>query len=349
MTNTEPSFKILLCEGITDGFARASLACSILEKKGFNYKFAYTDSFTERNKVDEEILSSGLGLKTKGLEKLPADWEKFYTKLSINQTAEAQTAEDFQDKKPIIVDTRNSAKYWEHKARLLKSNEEEIYQDYSDEFKKILKTGNIIKLALQPAKTRKLFIHYRLGDIALLSIKDVENALGLKTNQKNMWISPLQPRAISFDEIINLASKKGINGTKIILDRFVPAQIYENFLINNAKNFDHIHLSSDGFARSAKAIKQHLKINEDLKEIENKLENYFLGKIKSFVHSTSIGETPATIKKTLTECGSASHWQIGGSSFPFDLFQKTGGARIRYSAPLAQRPNRIKRIFKGML
>ena len=69
MTNTEPNLKILLCEGITDGFARASLACSILEKKGFNYKFAYTDSFIERNKVDEEVLSSGLGLKPKTARK----------------------------------------------------------------------------------------------------------------------------------------------------------------------------------------------------------------------------------------------------------------------------------------
>jgi len=48
------------------------------------------------------------------------------------------------------------------------------------------------------------------------------------------------------------------------------------------------------------------------------------------------------------ECDSASHWQMGGSYIPFDLFQESGQARIHYSVPLTQRPNRTKRIFKGM-
>lgn len=349
MTNKEPNLKILLCEGMSDGFARASLACSILGEKGLSYKFAYTDSFTKRNKVDEEVLSSGLGLKAKGLEKLPSDWEKIYTKLSLSQAAEIHNKEVLRDNKPIVLDTRNSANYWNDKAKLINVKNDQIYQDYSEEFKRILRTGSIIQLALQPVKTRKLFIHYRLGDVALLSIKEIENALEIRTNFKDMWICPLHPKMITFDQIISLASKKGKLGTKIILDRFVPASIYENFLTSNSKNFDNIHLSSDGFGESARAIKRYLKVDQDLKEIETKLEIYFLGKIKSLVNSASIGETPATIKRTLTECGSASHWQMGGSSFPFDLFQKTGGARICYSAPLAQRPTRIKKIFKGKL
>ena len=104
MTNTEPNLKIMLREGIINCFAGASLSYSTLEGESLKYKIAYTDAFKGRNNVDEEVLSS-----RPALEIPPANLKNFHTKSSPGQTAETPNAEAFQDKKPITVDTSNSA------------------------------------------------------------------------------------------------------------------------------------------------------------------------------------------------------------------------------------------------
>lgn len=347
MINYNRKYKILLCEGITDGFARAALASSILGQNNIQYTFAYTQDFLNRNKIDFNTLSHGLGLGTKGLELLPGNWEETHTKIAIDKASKLNPAND-KPNRAIIIDTRNEAKFWKHKKDIYGSGQP-LYNEYSEEFQEILKTGKIIQTAQQKSIHKSLFIHYRLGDIALLSTKDLEKALGLHIKTKPGWICPIHPGIMSFDDIIKLSHIKGIFGTKIILDRFIPPSIYKKFLRNHLDSFDYIHLSSDGFTRSAITIKQLFQLNESLQNIENKLEDFFLMKIKSLVSSFSIGETPKKMNQSLLACANASHWQRGGSQYPFDLFQKCGVIKPFHSGPLKDRPSRIEKIFKRQM
>ena len=88
-----------------------------------------------------------------------------------------------------------------------------------------------------------------------------------------------------------MAPITGKEGTKIILERFIPNRIYEKFLRDISTKFQSIHFSSDGFTRSAIATKRIFGINETIKNIENKLERLLSSRIKKSQQLTLLEKT----------------------------------------------------------
>ena len=349
MLNNRPAIKILLCEGITDGFARASNAVEALKKSNKDYTFAYTAEYLQRNKISSKTLSKGLGLYTKGVAELSKNWEDTHEILSIGQCGKIDTILEKNPKAQIIIDTNNTARFWNESNAILGKSGKKTYQRYCNDFENIIRSGQILKKATKPPRENKLFIHYRLGDIALLSCKDLAKIFNIEPEEYSLWLCPLQNELLSFDNIINMIPTTGKEGTKVILERFIPNKIYEKFLRNISPQFQSIHFSSDGFTRSAIAAKRIFGIDETINNIEIKLESLYLSKIKKIATTFSIGEDLHTMDVTLRECASASHWQMGGSCFPFDLFQKCGIERPFCSPPLRNHPSRIRKIFKNKL
>ena len=349
MAKSRNPIKILLCEGLTDGLARASNAAEVLKKTSSDYTFAYTKEYIQRNRIDHETLSVGLGLSSKGIQQLSEDWRDTHELISISQCMEINSLTKDNPNTNFIVNTDTAPLFWEESRSILGQAGKATYQRYSSEFEKVIRSGSILKKAERPPEANKLFIHYRLGDIALLSCKDLAKIYNIEKSFHSFWISPLRSELLTFDKIIDMAGIKGIKGTRIILKKFIPHQIYEDFIKNQSTQFQSIHFSSDGFMRSAITAKELLKIRDSVKSIEEKLESYYLSKIKSMSTSYSIGENTGAIEATLTQCATASHWQMGGSAFPFDLFQKCGIKRSFCSPPLTDHPSRIHKIFEGRL
>ena len=349
MFKNSNAIKILLCEGITDGFARASNAVEALNTVNKDYTFAYTPEYLKRNRIGRKTLSEGLGLSKKGVAELNNNWEETHKILSIGQCEKIDTILKRNPKAQIIIDTNNTARFWHESNAILGKSGKKTYQRYCSDFKNIILSGQILKEATKPPRENKLFIHYRLGDIALLSCKDLAKIFKVEPEAYSLWLCPLQSELLSFDNIIDMAPTTGKEGTKIILERFIPNRIYEKFLTEISPKFQSIHFSNDGFTRSAIAAKRIFGINETIKNIENKLERLFLSKIKKIATTYSIGEDPHAMDVTLRECARSSHWQMGGSWFPFDLFQKCGIERTFCSPPLRDHPSRIRKIFKNKL
>ena len=104
MFKNSNAIKILLCEGITDGFARASNAVEALNTVNTDYTFAYTPEYLKRNRISRKTLSEGLGLSKKGVAELNKNWEETHEILSIGQCEKIDAILKRNPKAQIIID-----------------------------------------------------------------------------------------------------------------------------------------------------------------------------------------------------------------------------------------------------
>ena len=331
--------KVLLTEGLTDSLAWASNAIELLQKKGVEYSLAVNQVYLERNAIDVDFMQKELGLNITHDSMLEGDWRDTHAVINLG---DCQGIEDvcLKSEREIVVDTSECKGIY----KLIGKSGKESFDSYHQALQASLNRGRLATSFRFPLKGRHLFLHYRIGDIALINESVISKIFGQFNSRSDHWVNPVHG-VMSFDEIMLLSATPGMKGTAVILERIIPHTIYEKYLLENKNLFKSIHFSSDGFTRAAKKIKRIYSIEMAESTIEAELEEFFLGKIKSMCTSFSIGESIKKTKETLRACAISTYWQAGGSLYPFDFFKKLCKERPFYAPALIHSKNRLEEQF----
>lgn len=334
---------ILLVNGLTDGLWRASVLAEFLESKNIHSYLAVNKAFMKRNDLNLSLMRSGLGFSDLvDVDKILASDRVI---IQIDEFLQLVREKRLISGKKYIINPRFLPyRKWVQKFTdlpALKSGDVEARNPYCEKISSQIKSGYIYESYERPI-AGQLYLHCRLGDIAILSGRDLRKVFGIGKEYLDKIFSTSAGKFLSYSEF---SEYYRLDGKRGVLSRYLPMSIYSSFVAKMHREFESIVLSTDGYYRAAIALRKQGILDLSISEIETSLNNYFFsGMEKNFIQVIS-GENCFAFKESLVACAQSQYWQKGASSFPFDLFVRSGMERPFVSPPLNKQYSWSKDLF----
>ena len=311
-------YLILPRRGIADATFRIHVATQFLSCG--DIQFLIPPCFQERNNIDLDYFLNGLGfscyVNQPELTSLGC-LELANPKYGFNEIFCSRKLLDISGSIYIDLDVRFSEIEGldKFKKNLPKS---------SDVFEKAYKHGSLSKLKMPKDFNNRIFVHYRLGDVAFVPGNLIDEFFSLNCFKEHVFLGTQviehNPQSIQSHLATRPAVAKRITH---------PTKYHDSIKTLQEKGYK-IALASDGFTRVLEAAsKKSAKIAEAITNpnVENEFTQYYFdhfGINLNSLNSWIIGESSSKIKQAFEECLSSAKWVQGTSGFPFVYFVRAG-------------------------
>jgi len=304
--------------GIADLIFRLRITLFLIGDREFN--IALHTSIGNRNLISYKFFAHDMGFYLLGLHQVDIqniDSNDIITPFDIFKDQSILNC-----KKDIFVDI--DCPFWKHKDMMEYA---ESLPTTHPALEAAFKSGNIYKDRLPDAKySSTVFVHYRLGDVALVTGAVVNEALS---------ISDFSGYAFVGDYLIRLDKlRRFLEMRPFIKDRIIVPNVYAALIDRLINEGLTPVVCSDGYTRTATAVSRAFDKKLSMTDIEKKLTSYILKDrhriIKSGV-TAIIGENTKNAENVFRACLNSKYWVRGTSDFPFTFFLNSGIAeRFKY-------------------
>jgi hypothetical protein len=296
--------------GISDLLFKLRITLLLVGSREFN--IAIQNRTNNRNQISEKFIACDLGFNSLGLHHIDSK--------TINKNDVVNPHDVFKDEsildqnKDVSIDL--DYPFWKHDDMMAYAAK---MTHNHPALEKAFMSGDIYKNSLPDSNSSTVFVHYRLGDVALVPGTLVNKALSVTDFVDYVLIGSY---LIKTEELRSFLAKN-----PPIKDRIIIPDVYATLIDELINEEFHPVFCSDGYTLTSRAINKVLKNKISTRDIEEKLTSYMLKNhhkiIKNGV-SAIVGENEKSIEEVFKACLQSKHWVRGTSGFPFSFFLNSG-------------------------